>query len=99
VVATTRRVAPDGQSVRYEVHGPLFFGSSNDLIERFEYASDPCMVTIDFSKSQIWDASTVAVLDSIASRYQRHDAVVQYIGLDERSRDFHARLSGWLTKA
>ena len=68
VVGTTRSLSPDGHSVRYEVHGPLFFGSSNDLIERFEYARDPRMVTIDFSKSQIWDVSTVAVLDSIASK-------------------------------
>jgi len=94
VVGTTRCLSPDGHSVRYEVHGPLFFGSSNDLMERFEYAIDPRMVTIDFSKSQIWDVSTVAVLDSIASKYRRHDAVVHYIGLDERSRDFHARFSG-----
>ena len=94
VIGTTRSVSADGQSVRYEVHGPLFFGSSNDLVERFEYASDPCVVMIDFSKSQIWDASTVAALDSIESKYRRRDAVVHYTGLDERSRAFHARLSG-----
>jgi sulfate permease, SulP family len=94
VISTARTVSEDGQSVRYEVHGPLFFGSSNDLVDRFEYASDPRAVLIDFSKSQIWDASTVAALDAIEVKYRQHDIVVQFAGLDERSRAFHARLSG-----
>jgi SulP family sulfate permease len=94
VVRTVRLVAADGQSVRYEVHGPLFFASSNDLVDQFEYAADPLAVVIDFSRSQIWDASTVAALDSITAKYRQHEAVVQFTGLDERSRAFHARLSG-----
>jgi sulfate permease, SulP family len=94
VIRTTRTASADQQSVRYEVHGPLFFGSSNDLVDRFEYASDPRSVVIDFSKSQIWDASTVAALDSIEAKYRAHDIAVEFIGLDERSRAFHARLSG-----
>lgn len=94
VISTTRVVAMDGQSVRYEVHGPLFFGSSNDLVDRFEYAADPRAVIIDFSKSQIWDASTVAALDSIETKYRQRDIAVVFTGLDERSRAFHARLSG-----
>lgn len=94
VIHTTRTVSADGQSAHYEVHGPLFFGSSNDLLERFECASDPRAVTIDLSGAQIWDASTVAVLDSIEAKYRRQGAIVRLIGLDERSRAFHARLSG-----
>ena len=94
VIGTTRDVSADGQSVRYEVHGPLFFGSSNDLVDRFEYAADPRTVVIDFSKAQIWDASTVAALDSIEMKYRQHDIAVAFTGLDERRRAFHARLSG-----
>ncbi|WP_027803702.1 SulP family inorganic anion transporter [Paraburkholderia dilworthii] len=94
VIRTVRTVSADKSSVRYEVHGPLFFGSSNDLMDRFEYASDPRSVTIDFSKSQIWDASTVAALDSIQVKYRQHDIDVRFTGLDERSQAFHARLSG-----
>lgn len=94
VIRTTRAVSDDGDSVRYEVHGPLFFGSSNDLVDQFEYDADPRSVVIDFAKSQVWDASTVAVLDSIESKYRQRDVAVQFVGLDERSRAFHARLSG-----
>jgi SulP family sulfate permease len=94
VIRASRIVSVDGQSVRYEVHGPLFFGSSNDLVDRFDYPNDPRSVVIDFSQSQIWDASTVAALDSIEAKYRQHDIDVQFTGLDERSRAFHARLTG-----
>lgn len=94
VIGTARTVSADGLSVRYEVHGPLFFGSSNDLVDRFEYAKDPRAVVIDFSRSQIWDASTVAALDSIEMKYRQRGTAVQFAGLDERSRAFHARLTG-----
>lgn len=96
VVSVTRHLSDDGGAVRYAVDGPLFFGSSNDLFERFNYAADPADVTIDFSRAQIWDASTVAALDAIANRYRNHGVAVAFHGLDQRSLNFHARLSGTL---
>ena len=94
VVHAQRLLSDDGQSVRYTVTGPLFFASSNDLFEHFQYADDPQQVIIDLSQAQIWDVSTVAVLDAIETRYQRYDCEVQIVGLDLRSSDFHERLSG-----
>jgi len=94
VVRVERTLAPDAASVRYDVHGPLFFGSSNDLVERFSYAEDPSTVTIDLTHSQIWDASSVAALDSIETKYANHGAAVTITGLDDRSILFHGRLTG-----
>jgi len=82
--------------VRYAVSGPLFFGSSNDLVEQFSYGVDPVTVDVDLSQAQIWDASTVAVLDSVETKYRRHGATVSFHGLDERSRAMHGRLTGRL---
>lgn len=96
VIRVERSLCEDGQSVRYDVYGPLFFGSSNDLVERFSYGIDPDRVTIDLTHSQIWDASTVAALDSIEARYRDHGATVRFTGLDARSASFHERLSGTL---
>ena len=76
--------------------GPLFFGSSNDLVDHFAYPDDPTSVTIDLSRAQIWDASTVAALDSIETKYRNHGATVTIEGLDERSTGFHRRLTGQL---
>lgn len=83
-----------GDSVRYTVRGPLFFASSNDLFEHFDYAHDPRLVVIDLTHAQIWDASSVAALDGIVYRYQRYGCEVKIEGLDVRSSDFHRRLTG-----
>jgi SulP family sulfate permease len=91
-----RILSGDGSAVRYEVHGPLFFASSNDLAERFSYAADPAVVTIDLTHAQIWDASSIAVLDAIHAKYRDRGARVALTGLDERSSALHASLSGQL---
>ena len=94
VVEARRTLSADGATVTYAVHGPLFFGSSNDLFERFDYGSDPRNVVVDFSASQIWDASTVAALDAIETKYRQHGASVVFTGLDRRSQAFHGKLTG-----
>lgn len=94
VIHAERQLSDDGQQVNYTVRGPLFFGSSNDLFEHFNYGHDPKTVTIDLTHAQIWDASSVAALDAIEYRYKRHGANVIFIGLDNRSSDFRERLSG-----
>jgi SulP family sulfate permease len=96
VVTVKRTLSIDEETVHYDVTGPLFFGSSNDLVERFSYALDPKNVTINLSAAQIWDASTVAALDSIETKYRNRGATVTIEGLDERSTAFHGRLSGHL---
>lgn len=96
VVKAERQLSDDGNAVTYRVRGPLFFASSNDLVEHFHYADDPQRVIIDLTHAQIWDASTVAVLDAVETRYRRYNADVEIIGLDVRSADFHQCLSGKL---
>jgi sulfate permease, SulP family len=96
VIRVERAVNDDGTAVRYAVHGPLFFGSSNDLVERFSYTMDPEEITVDLTHSQIWDASSVAALDAIETKYRNYGRAITLIGLDPRSLAFHARLSGQL---
>jgi SulP family sulfate permease len=96
VTAVERHLDPDGEVVRYRVRGPLFFGSSNDIVEQFRYADDPARVIIDLSESHVWDASSVAALDSIETKYADHSATVEIHGLNEHSQRFHGRLTGTL---
>ncbi|WP_366816610.1 SulP family inorganic anion transporter [Nocardioides sp.] len=81
---------------RYTVTGELFFASSNDLVYQFNYAEDPERVVIDLSQSHVWDASTVAALDGIETKYNRKDKSVQIVGLNEASSHMHERLTGQL---
>ncbi len=81
----------------YRVTGELFFASSNDLYTQFEYADDPDTVVIDLTASHIWDASTVASLDAITTKYQRKGKSVEIVGLNEASAERHGRLTGQLS--
>lgn len=80
----------------YRVRGELFFASTSDLLDRFDYANDPDDVVIDLSDTGIWDASSVAVLDTIKSKYQTRGKTLRLVGLDGASRDRLNRLSGRL---
>ncbi|MFG3250452.1 SulP family inorganic anion transporter [Streptomyces sp. NPDC048187] len=88
---------PDGGQVVYSVTGELFFASSNDLVTRFDYAGDPDRVVIDLSATRIWDASSVAALDAIETKYAQRGKQVEIAGLDERSSGLRERLGGTLT--
>ncbi|MFH8990831.1 SulP family inorganic anion transporter [Streptomyces sp. NPDC017940] len=93
----TSVTAPDGAEVVYTVTGELFFASSNDLAARFDYATDPDRVVIDLTAAHIWDASSVAALDAIETRYARRGKTVEIIGLNTPSARLHERLTGELT--
>jgi len=93
-VTVTRTVSDD--TAHYLVDGELFFASSNDLTTQFEYAADPERIVIDMSRSHVWDASTVAALDAIETKYAQHGKTVQLLGLNDASSLFHGRLTGRL---
>ncbi|MFJ4799973.1 SulP family inorganic anion transporter [Streptomyces murinus] len=85
---------PDGTQVVYAVTGELFFASSNDLVQRFDYANDPDDVVIDLSATHIWDASSVAALDAIETKYARRGKRVSIMGLNEPSAVMRERVAG-----
>ncbi len=87
---------PDDDTRVYAVRGELFFASSNDLVYQFDYVDDPDNVVIDMSQSHIWDASTVATLDAITTKYHAKGKTVTITGLNDSSAARHERLSGYL---
>ncbi len=96
-VTVTRLIVDDGGPVvRYTVDGELFFASSNDLTTQFEYTHDPDTIVVDMSRSHVWDASTVAALDGIQTKYARLGKTVRFEGMNEATTRFHGRLSGEL---
>ncbi len=92
----TAATAPDGSGVRYTVTGEMFFASSNDLVGRFAYASDPDKVVIDLSRAQVWDASSVAALDAVVARNAQRGKTVDLVGLNRSSAELLGRLTGEL---
>ncbi len=97
LVDVTSVTDPDGGRVVYAVTGELFFASSNDLVHRFDYAGDPDHVTIDLTDAHIWDASTVAALDAVETKYAQRGKTVEIVGLNPPSAKMHGTLSGELS--
>ena len=57
---------------------------------------DPADVVVDLSGTAVWDASSVATLDAIRTKYASRGKTVRFIGLDDASADRLNRLSGRL---
>ncbi|MCD9903066.1 SulP family inorganic anion transporter [Streptomyces sp. MT29] len=87
----------DGTTVVYRVTGELFFASSNDLVGQFDYAGDPDRIVIDLSEAHVWDASSVAALDAIETKYAQRGKTVEITGLNDLSADLHSKLTGELS--
>ena len=94
--SVTRTVGGDDEvSVAYyTVQGELFFASSNDLTTLFEYSDDPDEIVIDVTDSHIWDASTIAALDSITTKYENMNKNVYIKGMNKASERLHGQLTG-----
>ncbi|GAA2516358.1 SulP family inorganic anion transporter [Pilimelia columellifera] len=96
LVEVTSRPGPDDATRVYSVHGELFFASSNDLVYQFDYADDPDNVIIDLTHAHIWDASSVAALDAITTKYAARGKTVEIIELNQPSARIHGALAGQL---
>ena len=88
-IRAKRYETPEGARV-YQVHGPLFFGSTEAFSELFAPADDPSMVVIDFADSRVADQSALTAIESVAARYQ---ALGKQVQLRNLSRDCHKLLT------
>ncbi|HEY4577696.1 MAG TPA: SulP family inorganic anion transporter [Yaniella sp.] len=77
----SRSVDADETTATYVVKGQLFFASSHDLANQFDYALDPDRVVIDLREANVWDHSTGATLDAINERYTERGKTVEFLGL------------------
>ncbi len=96
VVDLSSELSADGTTRVYTVTGELFFASSNDLYEQFDFNDTAERVVIDFTGAHLWDASTVATLDAVTTKFDRRHVPVEIIGLNPDSTARHERLSGHL---
>lgn len=60
----------------YEIYGPLFFGSTTAFADKFDIASDPKSIIIDFKESRIVDMSAIEALKKIIEKYKAQDKQV-----------------------
>ncbi len=96
VVDVTAVSSSDGTRRTYAIAGQLFFASSSRLPDLFDYDEDPDHVILDLGGSHVWDASTIATLDSILARYSSRGKRAELANLSASSARIHQQLSGTL---
>ncbi len=68
MIRARKRIKENGTKV-YEIWGPLFFGSTTAFNSKFDIATDPIAIEIDFIESKISDHSGVEAVRNIANKY------------------------------
>jgi hypothetical protein len=89
----TRRASARWPRTDLPVEGQLFFASSEDFMEAFDFKEAPERVTIDVTRAHIWDISSVQALDMAVLKFRRDGAEVEVIGLNEASETLVDRLA------
>lgn len=86
-------LSDDGRHRTYVVEGQVFFASADRFSKAFDFKEVLDAVTIDVSRSHIWDISSVQALDMIILKFRREGAKVEVLGLNEASETIVDRLA------
>lgn len=70
----------------YKISGQLFFGTTTNFVDLFQYQNDPQHVLLDFSGSHVWDQSAVTAIAKVKTKYELLDKKVSFVGLNEESK-------------
>ncbi len=85
IFRVTSILSDDGRHRSYSVEGQVFFASAAAFTAAFDFREALERVTIDVSRSHIWDISSVAALDMIVLKFRREGAAVDIVGMNEAS--------------
>ncbi len=77
-----RKSVKDGVK-KYEIFGPLFFGSIQMFNSKFDVAGDPDIVEIDFIEAKVSDHSGLEALFSLVNKYEKAGKTVRLKHLSE----------------
>ncbi len=93
VFRVTSTLSDDGDHRTYLIEGQLFYASTPEFADSFDYDERPKKVTIDVHNAHIWDISSVSVLDLAVLKFRRDGAEVELVGMNEASATLMGRLS------
>lgn len=74
----------DGHRV-YNLHGQIFFSSSEKFTQSFDFKEDIKYVVIDLTHAHIWDVTSVSMLDTVVNKFKKNGIDVKVSGLNEAS--------------
>ncbi|RXZ79515.1 SulP family inorganic anion transporter [Paenibacillaceae bacterium] len=83
------------EGAQYTVSGQLFFASADSFISYFKSQTVTAeQITIDFSRSRIWDESGVRAVMKVRTMLEERGIDVQLKGLDEASQKVIRQVDG-----
>ena len=82
------------RTITYQVHGEVFFASTESLHKAMDYRVEADHVILDLAQSHIWDESAANALKKIVSKYSSLGKRVEVIGLDDKSRSLLEKMYG-----
>ena len=85
--------ASDGRERTYVVEGQVFFASAEDFTKAFDFKEAIERVTIDVSRSHVWDLTGVSAIDTVVLKFRREGTEVDLVGLNEASATLVDRLA------
>lgn len=75
----------DTSERRYKVIGQVFFASSGEFVDSFDFKEVLERVIIDVSEAHFWDITAVSALDKVVIKFRREGTHVEVIGMNEAS--------------
>ena len=69
----------------YQVTGQVFFASSQNFFNYFDFLEPVERVIIDLQHAHFWDITAVAALDKVVFKWRKQGVLVDVIGLNEAS--------------
>lgn len=70
----------------YEVVGQVFFASTEQFINAFDFKEAAETVVIDLNKAHFWDITAVSSLDKVVIKFRREGAIVNIIGMSAATK-------------
>ncbi|WP_279222249.1 SulP family inorganic anion transporter [Anaerophilus nitritogenes] len=82
----------------YTVTGQIFFASTIDFIEAFDFKEKISEIDIDFTHARLWDDSAVGAIDKILMKFNQNNIKVNIIGLNKNCSTLFDKLSTYTTR-
>lgn len=92
LLAVTSDLDAGAHKRTYVVHGQVFFVSSAQFLEAFDFKEVLEAVTIDLHRAHFWDLSAVGALDKVILKFRREGTAVELLGLNLASSTIIDRL-------
>ncbi|OTG94810.1 SulP family inorganic anion transporter [Acinetobacter sp. ANC 3832] len=69
----------------YQIQGQIFFSSADKFYQFFDFDEKVEKVVIDLTQAHVWDITSVAMLNTVKSKFLENGIDVEVIGLNEAS--------------